>query len=301
MSDYGKSFLLVPNELIYKGNEYELITYIILSMNRHLFDVKNVKTSIIDICQTAGYSYVDRHDGSYFTCIRKILEQFDKRGWIKLHYPSEKKINPSELIQIRLNDFFFPQKKYTSVVTEDLYTIFKNGNYKNKAALIRVFLYIKSFMQVVYEGRTDCTISAYYVSGNVAAYALNMSRGKYDICIKTLCNTGLIICHQTGSYFNEFGIANAPNIYVLNNEDADRNIRGAINRLRYKLLDDRYGNHEDFMPTTYTGKAFTDDEDYGYGYDYDYNDIVTDRVNSQDNNDDDGEWGDPNPMSQRSW
>lgn len=274
MEDCGATFVLVPNDLIIKGSEYELITYISLSMNRQLFDVKKASISIVNICQTMKYSFIDRRKGSYYMSIRKILEQFCERGWIKPYHTDDKKVNPSELMVIELNRFFFPEKNYTSISMQELNDIINCTEYKSKASLIKVFLYIKSFMQMVYKGHTDCVISAYYVVGNVAARALNMSRSKYDACINALCNIGLLICHQTGSYFTQYGITNAPNIYVLANEDATRNISGALNRLKYNLLDDRYGNGEDFMPITHVGKPFQRADDS-----------------------DDGEWGDPNPMN----
>lgn len=284
-----QSYLTIPNDIIYEHDEYELITYISLLMNRQLMDTTIVATSIMDICRTARYSCVDRRKNSYYSAIKGILEQFQDNGWIteiiQKDDRAKGKINPSELFKIKLGDFFFPETNYTSITIKELNAILNCPEYKSKASLVRVFLYAKSFMQIAYTGGSQSTISAYYVVGDVAANALQMSRNKYDLCINVLCGLNLLICHQTGSYHSEFGIRNAPNIYVLNNEDAQRNIQGGLSRLKYKLLKSGYGNKDkDFMPIVYNGKAIKKKEK-----------PTTD--NMFDDDEDYSDWGLPNPMN----
>lgn len=282
MKEFDKLHLRIPNSLINDNDEYALITYMAITINKQLFNRKIAKTSIFDICRLWGYSTTDRRSGSYLSLIKGILADFCDRGWIEIHQPQSKKIKPNELITIKLSDIFFPEKNYTSISMQELNDIINCTEYKSKASLIKVFLYIKSFMFMVYEGHTDSVISAYYVAGNIAADALKMSRSKYDLCVNVLLGIGLLVCHQTGSYRTKYGVVNAPNVYVLNNDDAERNIKGGISRLKYDLLDKRYGNGDDFMPIVYTGKTIK----------------KRDVLELKESDTDDGEWGDSNPMSE---
>jgi hypothetical protein len=190
------------------------------------------------------------------------------------------------LFKVRLGDYFNPQNNYTPITLQELNTILDCTEYKAKASLIRVFLYIKSFMYLRYNGNTDDIISAYYVAANVAVYTLGITRGKYDLCINVLCGLGLLVCHQTGSYYNQYGITNAPNVYVLNNKDTEHNISGAISRLKYDLLNPKYGNKDDFMPIVYTGKTIKKDKA----------ESEFENDTPMDDEEDNGEWGDRNPM-----
>lgn len=294
MSNVNEKFYKIPMRYILESDEYEVLTYLGLLEARTLSDPNKVYISQKILCENMNYSSVDRRKGSYYSEIRKHLQLFTGRKWIKVDSRVDcENINPSECMNITLSDLYIPSDNYIKLTKDELDIIINNRKYRNRASLLQVFLYIKSFMYVDHK-IANRSISAYYVVGNVAARALNISRGKYDVCVNVLCDIGLLICHQTGSYFNEYGISNAPNIYVYNNERARDNIDGALNRLRYKLLDSRYGNGEDFMPITHVGKAFGDDSQS--------DDTVSKYTESADNNnDDDGEWGDPNPMSHRSW
>lgn len=285
MDSKKQPYIIVPNELIYEHNEYEVVTFIALSMKRQLMNKSVATTSLKDICQITGYSFIDRNKGSYFSSLKNILVQFCENEWIDDGNLDYQKIKSSELLNIQLGDFFFPESDYTIITVKELNAILNCPEYKSKASLVRVFLYAKSFMQIAYTGDTNSTISAYYVAGDVAADALQMSRNKYDLCINVLCGLNLLICHQTGSYHSEFGIRNAPNIYVLNNEDAQRNIQGGLSRLKYKLLKTGYGNKDkDFMPIVYNGKTIKKKEEPS-----------TDNV--FDDGEDYSDWGLPNPMN----
>lgn len=294
MNGANDKFYKIPSDYILEADEFEILTYIGLLDARTLANPKKIYISQKILCENMNYSSNDRHKGSYFLAIRKHIQLFLGKGWVTIDNRFNcEKINPSECLDITLSDSYIPKDGFIKLTNDERNRIINNYKYKNKASLLQVFLYIKSFMYVDYK-MPDRALSAYYVSGNVAAKALNMSRGKYDMCVKVLCDIGLLVCHQTGSYFDKFGITNAPNIYVYNDERAKDNINGALNRLRYKLLDSRYGNGEDFMPITHVGKAFGDDNQA--------NSTVSEYTESaDDNNDDDGEWGDPNPMSHRSW
>lgn len=278
----NNQYVSVPNILIYKGNDYELATFVALSLSKLYIDKSIAAMSVVSLCKKMGYSYTDRRKDSFFSSIKKIITQFEKNGWVS-NCPT--KFAPSQFYEIKLNSFFFPDSEFTLLSLQELETILECKEYKSKTALVKTFLYIKSFMNITYNGNPDSIISAFYVAGTVASHTLGMSRGKYDFCVNILCWLGLLICRQTGSYYDETGIKNAPNIYVLNDDRAEDNIRGAMSRLRYKLLNPQYGNKDDFMPIVYIGKTIKKDKTES-----EFEDHI------QDDEEDNGEWGDRNPM-----
>ena len=275
-------FVAVPNILIYKGSDYELATFVALSLSKLYIDKSIAAMSIMGLCKKMGYSCIDRRKDSFYSSIKTIITQFKKNGWVS-NCPD--KFNPSQFYEIKLNDFFFPESEFTLLSLQELEIILGCKEYKSKTALVKTFLYVKSFMNITYKKNPDSVISAYYVAGTVASRTLGMSRNKYDFCINILCWLGLLVCRQTGSYYDETGIKNAPNIYVLNDDRAEDNIRGAMSRLRYKLLNPQYGNGDNFMPIVYIGKTIKKDKSESN---------VKDRI--QDDEEDNGDWGDPNPM-----
>lgn len=281
----SNNFYKVPKDYIYEMDEYELMTYISILDFRTLSDSNKAYLSAKMICDKANYSSTDRRKESYYSLVRKHIHLFLGRNWIKISNPIiTNKINPSECIEVILTDLYIPKEKFIKLSQTEFDTIVNNDKYKNKASLLHVFLYIKSFMYADDKDRNR-SISAYYVSGMVASHTLGMSRSKYDACVNTLCELGLLICRQTGSYYDETGIKNAPNIYVLNDDRAEDNIRGAMSRLRYKLLNPQYGNKDDFMPIVYIGKTIKKDKTES-----EFEDHI------QDDEEDNGEWGDRNPM-----
>ena len=286
------AYIIVPNKLIYdKNSENNILVYIGISKRRMLLDKTVAITSIVDLCETSNYSIDDRRRKSFYSLIKPALNSFIEMGLIKIDNFDD--VKPQTLIKIRLTDGFEPKEKYTPITMQELKTILNCKSYKSLSALVRVYLYVKSLMYMDYR-HTNAVISAYYVAREVAARALKISIAKYDRCINTLCDLGLLVCHQTGSYYDYNGIKNAPNIFVLNDEQAESNINGAINRLKYSLLNSEYGNSDEFMPIVYTGKKFKesieeseedDEEEYEEDdeFDEDYGD----------------EWGESNPMYKR--
>ena len=284
MDNKNQIFYKIPTDYIYEVDEYELMTYIGILNFRTLSDPNKAYLSIKMICDNAGYSSADRRKASYYTFIRKHIHLFLGRKWITISNPIVgEKINPSECLEVVLSNSYIPKERFLKLTQKEYDIIINNHQYRNKASLLRVYLYIKSFMFV---DNVDSrkSISAYYVAGDIAANTLGMSRSKYDSCVNSLCEIGLLVCRQTGSYYTYHGITNAPNIYVLNNENAENNISGAMSRLKYELLNKKFGNSDEFMPITYIGKPITKKNSNPINKNICEDDI-------------DGDWGSPNPMN----
>ena len=253
----------IPNEIIYSDptyTEYDLLTYVAISKCKLLYDSSIAHTSIFDICSFSNYSTIDRKENSYLSSIRCTLKLFKDNELIRIDGIKETdELKIKALIKMQLTDKFTPTSNYTVLTNEELSVIIGCKEYKATAALLKVYLYIKSLMFIDYNN-PNSSISAYYVTEDIACQVLFMSKQKYDICVNTLCALDLLICHQTGSYYDFNGIKNAPNIYVLNNDNVASNIRGALNRLKHDLLKPEFGNKDDFMPIVYTGKKIKKSE-----------------------------------------
>lgn len=251
-----ENYINIPNELIYKEvYESEILVYIGIAKRRLLFDKMMAVTSIFDLCELSNYSTTDRRKGSFFSSIKFSLQRFRDMGLIEFgrNIQSVDDIRPQGLLQINLTKNFDIEEKYTMITEREINSILNCKTYNSLSSILRTYLYVKSFMLIDYK-HPENAISAYYVARKIAANTLKMSLPKYDGCLETLCDLGLLICHQTGSYYTYHGITNAPNIYVLNNDNAMSNVRGALNRLKQELLKPEFGNKDDFMPMVYIGK-----------------------------------------------
>lgn len=250
-------YYAIPKEIVYSDpayTEYDLLTYITILRCRLLHDNHIAHTSIFNICELSNYSTLDRREESYYSSIKWSLKLFRDNDMIKINGIKEvDELRPRAFIKIQLTDKFVPSSNFIQLTDEELNVIIGCKEYKATAALLKVYLYIKSLMFIDYNN-PNSSISAYYVTEDIACQVLFMSKQKYDICVNTLCALDLLVCHQTGSYYDFNGIKNAPNIYVLNNDDVAGNIRGALNRLKHDLLKPEFGNKDDFMPIVYTGK-----------------------------------------------
>jgi predicted transcriptional regulator len=210
--------------------------------------------SVDDIISLSGYSLT--YDGRTRILnkdfIISVLKNFVQDGKIEL-------LNCSDFVNVvhntqmafRLNpNVFNPSDQYVVLNDSEWDKIVLIKSRIPKYELLRVFLYLKSFMASNTEIITK-QVCACYRGVDKIAQDLNMTRKHLDKIIGQLIKCGLIIKHEVGSYFSKAHkkIQNAPNVYVLaSDKNVKQHIQDGINRLQYNL------GVSEFMPIVHKGK-----------------------------------------------
>ena len=218
-------------------------------LDRHRTQEDKSFTSLQDICEDCNYT-IDRHKGNFLDFVKKTLLSLVKQGTIiqfRGNTPDKAVIN--EMMGFVLNNDFSPCNNYISLPAEAFDKIVKIKTAIKREVLFNTYLYIKSF---IYDYRSDPNEAyvpyGFYGNLSLACDELGYTRKTIDMCMDLFVECGLLKCHLTGSYVKANGaVVNAPNIYVLNDENADKNIRLLPEKLReqYKV--------DEFMPQVYKG------------------------------------------------
>lgn len=146
---------------------------------------------------------------------------------------------------------FFPCSDYISLPASSFDKIVKIKTSIKREVLLNTYLYVKSFIYD-YQPNSDDTYTPYGFYGNLllACDELGYTRKTVDACMDLFVICGIFKCYLTGSYKKINGtVANAPNIYVLNDENADKNIRLLLEKMQTQY------NVDKFMPQVYKGNS----------------------------------------------
>lgn len=257
----------IPNYLLEEKDETKIFTYIgILKCKRaHTYNGLFYSAFTLgELCEYAGFSTLNRNKNSYLRLSKQHLAEFEKDGLFKVIRcvrDSFNKLKPEDFVLVLLSDDFTPKENFTQITDNEINTIIEKKCSVPKCLLLNVFLYMKSFM-FIKEDYDISNFSAFYGDIGKLAEDTEITRHTADKCIDFFLQNHLLYKHETGSYYSKRGIKNAPNIYVLyeNKERMNDNIKGAIKRLKFKLLKEEYGNSKKFMPVVYSGKKIKKQE-----------------------------------------
>lgn len=247
MKKSSTKFCKIPKSFVKNKENYptEILTYYAIDKFRLLKDDIISVVSLQEICKLCGYG-LGRCKYNYLPKTRSHLKKFHSLGLIELvDINISKTIRLSDLITIKLNPDFFPNKDYVQLTDDEFNTLINIKSPIQKAYLFKVFLYVKSYIYVPQESDIG-TPSAFYKSIDSCIEEVGITRYIFDKCLDILVERNLLVKHETGSYKTISGlITNAPNIYVLNDTNAQNNIKVSISRLENSL------GVSKFMPCVY--------------------------------------------------
>ena len=236
-------FTRVPNVFIYSNpkefNKKIILTYIYLDQNRTLSNVVNY--SLYDLIQSNGYVC----NGKAVSIIKQFkssLEFLYDNSMIEFITPY-KNIKGNFISKIQLLDNFDCCENFTQITKHEIDTLIQNSRNQDRSILFSIYLYIKSFMfqrpltfdGEEYDNAKDKPV-AFWGTYRTIEEKLGYAKNTITSYLNQFVEIGLLQKYETGSYpiyRNSKQIyINAPNIYVLNNENADQEIQWALDRLK---------------------------------------------------------------------
>ena len=137
---------------------------------------------------------------------------------------------------------FYSQQKWLSAYAGDFDVIMVDESTVNKDVLLLSYLYINSYINTRQTAKEiespEQYPQAFYKTLSSMAQDISMSQMSIDKCLKELVRKGLLIKETVGSIkHNDHPPKNVPNIYVLNKEGYQQEIKWALQKLKeiYKV------------------------------------------------------------------
>ena len=254
-------FVRVPNSLI-RCNSKDIKKKIILVyiyLDRHRSFENLVNFSIYNIIRSCGY-IANEKSMVAINEFKSILEFMYDNQMIEFVTPF-KNIKGNLLSQIKLLDNFDIVENFTKITLNEVDTLILESSKIDKSILFSIYLYMKSFMinrPLTIDGEEYKNAhekpSSFFGTYNSIIEALGYSKGTITKCFDEYIKLGLLKKHETGSYFVSFnGVIkkiNAPNIYVINNDKADKEIQWTLEKFKQLYNVDQF--HE--MQNKYKNK-----------------------------------------------
>lgn len=193
-------------------------------------------TSVNFICQKCGYSN-DRHTNSFGTHVRKILHELIESKEITQIYGDDIKKSGNAMIGFALQDQFFANNSqhFCKLTYSAFDTLTSLKCPVTKATLLKVYTYIRN--DII---ETEEQAYGFYGSIKLASRILGLNRKTVDVCLDAFVKNGLFIKHSTGSCYVNGEPRNVPNIYVLPDDKANKNIEALIIELKNKYKVDEF-------------------------------------------------------------
>lgn len=256
MKKISTKFCKIPKSFVKdrENDPTEILTYYAIDKFRLLKDDTTSVVSLQEICKLCGYG-VGRCKYNYLPKARSHLIKFHSLGLIELvGVDISKPIRLTDLINVKLNSDFFPTADYVQLTDDEFNTLVNINSTIQKAYLVKAFLNIKSYIYVSPTGSIGKP-SAFYKEIDSLVDETGFTRYTVDKCLEILEQHKLLVKYETGSYKTSNGlIINAPNIYVLNDDNIKDNINMSINRLKNGLGVDK------FLPCVYKTKKIRKDK-----------------------------------------
>lgn len=195
--------------------------------------------SINYIRQHCGYSCDNRNKNSFSSYVRNLLKALiDEKQILQVYGDDVTSVSGTSYLEFEILDKFYDVStkafaKLTSSVF-DLIMSIECG--LTKATILKVYAYMRSHM-------IENSQQAYgFSSGldNTIVKDLGLNRKTVDGCLSELADKGVFIKHTTGGYYANGSPKNAPNIYVLPDENADSNIKALLEDLKSRYRVDEF-------------------------------------------------------------
>lgn len=202
-------------------------------------NLNNTSTvSINYIRQRCGYSSDNRNKSSFTTYIRKTLQRLMDRNEIELIYGNNVlTATGTSYLEFKILDKFnyISTKTFSKLTVSAFNTLMSLKCSISKSTLLKVYTYIRSSII-----ENDQQAYGFYGSIKLASRILGLNRKTVDVCISAFVENGLFIKHSTGSCYVNGEPRNVPNIYVLPDDKANKNIDALIIELKNKYKVDEF-------------------------------------------------------------
>lgn len=210
----------------------------------------DVGLSLYDLVTYCGYK-IDRTNTGAVTAFKKII-QFLVDNQMIVFDKNIKELKGNNFVGITLLDNFDKVDNYTIITANEIDTLLDSKSKIEKSNLFAVYLYMKSFMfprNLTDEGNEFSDAkdkpTAFWGYLDIMQRDLGVSRETLNRCLNEYIKLKLLIKKETGSYItidNGKQIEkNAPNIYVLNNENAEQEIKWTVNKLKQQFHVKEFG------------------------------------------------------------
>ena len=244
-------FVRIPNSLIrcHSKSIKKKIILVYIYLDRHRSLENLVHFSIYNLVRSCGY-VANEKTVSTNNDFKLILEFMYDNQMIEFVTPF-KDIKGNLLSQIRLLNNFDCVENFTKITLREIDVLMLESNNIDKTILFSLYLYIKSFMinrSLTADGEEYKNAhekpSSFFGTYNSIIDTLGYSKGTITKCLEEYTNIGLLKKHETGSYFISCnGVIkkiNAPNIYVINNPNADQEIEWTLEKFKQLYNVDKF-------------------------------------------------------------
>lgn len=192
--------------------------------------------SINYIRERCGYSGDNRNKNSFSCYVRNILKDLIQANQIIQVYGEDVSTATStSYLEFEIFDSFYEiqTKAYAKLTSSVFNTLMSIDCNLSKAVLLETYAYMRSHI-------IENSQQTYgFCSGldKTIVRELGLNRKTVDTCLNAFVEGGLFIKHTTGSYYANGSPKNAPNIYVLPDENAQINIQSLLEQMkqRYKV------------------------------------------------------------------
>jgi hypothetical protein len=224
---------------VYGVSRKFLVAYIIIDKYRSYEDISWF--TINEILKHCGCKTSKNKTNAYIEIINVLNYLLDKR-FIKINTDLNN-INGNYGIKININPDFDATDKFTTINSNEFNIITSSKSSASIENLIAVFLYIKSyiFKRILNEDGTEKEGAkerpeSFFREVDLICLDTGLSKQTIDKCLNELVSLKLLVKHEVGSCIKikkgKKLIENVPNIYVLNNNNANQEIEWTLNKMK---------------------------------------------------------------------
>lgn len=228
--DYFYKISTDYNETDYKKEMIKFCLWENLTVNN------TTTTSINYIRWRCGYSAINRNKNSFTDFTRATLKELINCEKIAQIYGDDiQTVTGTNYLEFKILDDFYnvSTKTFAKLTTPVFDKLMAIKCPLSKAALLKIYTYMREEMIESQEQAYGFKLGL----DNTIVKDLSLNRKSIDTALEAFVNNGIFIKHTTGGYFTQEGYKNAPNIYVLPDKNADKNINALLDELkeRYKV------------------------------------------------------------------
>lgn len=239
-------FYRVPKDC---SDMHEVMIRFCLDRHRDLDD--NTSICIQQICKECGYSSKSRSIKRFPLVVKEKLSDLLKQGVIEQTFGKSPNLSDfGNMMSFHLSDDFSPCEGYILLPIIAFETISSYKWQMSKTIPLQLYLYMRSY---IYDNNKDDKPYGFFQDLRITAEVTGISRKRIDKCLQVFIDKGLFVKVEVGSHKNNNNIANAPNLYLLPDENIEKNERELI-----KMMKEKY-NVEEFMDITSVGNKLRKD------------------------------------------
>lgn len=237
-------YIAIPNckiktniAVFYPSRIYYAVHYCLLR-NRTMLNESWI--SIGFILTKCSYAVSRRKSKAYYDVIQ-VLQHLAEENFIELNVDFDS-VTYSTAICVKLLDPFFPKENYTLIPMDDFETILSSSSSMDKNTLLHVYCYFYSYLYTKCKTRRNHP-TAFFGSMSSVSEEIGLCSKTINTAFQELCGLKLILKHSVNKIrCKNDAFMKVPNIYVLNNEDAEREINHVLRVMKTKKYQNSHLN-----------------------------------------------------------